>query len=596
MYRAPTRDLTFVLDEICGGDELTELFENVDYSRDLAASVLEEAAKFAETVLEPLNKSGDEQGASWTPDGVVTPAGFVQAYGQFVDAGWSQLGISPELGGQGMPLSLCTAVEEIWSGANMAFSLGSTLSRGAISAMEYCGTAEQKTLLLPKLVTGEWTGTMNLTEPQAGSDLALIRTRAVSDGDHYRIFGQKIFITYGDHDMTANILHLVLARIDGAPPGVRGISMFFVPKFLINADGTLGARNDVSCLSIEHKLGIHGSPTCVMSYGEKEGAFGWLAGEVNKGLEYMFVMMNAARIAVGMQGVALSERAFQQAIGWARTRVQGKPPTATDAKGPLTIIHHPDVKRMLLTMKARTEAMRALALYTAFELDKAHANKDEKRRADALARGELLIPVVKAWSTESGVDVASLGIQVHGGMGFIEETGAAQTLRDVRITTIYEGTTGIHANDLIGRKLGRDRGAAMTSLVQDLLLELNNLRAVEPTPRIVKNGAMEGLTLLRDTAESVLQAYQQDPALALAVGVPFLKLCGTVFGGALIAKGAAIAATRVGAATGEDAQFYQAKLQTARFYAEHILPEAYSLARIVKSGAGSVIDADVATL
>jgi alkylation response protein AidB-like acyl-CoA dehydrogenase len=599
MYHAPVRELRFVLDEIVGATDLVRLFENVDYSCDLAGSVLEEASKFAESVLEPINRSGDAEGAHWTAQGVTTPAGFPQAYAGYVAGGWSQLAVPVADGGQGMPLALCTAVEEIWFGANLAFSLGPSLTRGAIEAIQYCGTAQQKALLLPKLVSGAWTGTMNLTESQAGSDLAQIRTRAVAEGDHYRIFGQKIFISFGDHDLTENILHLVLARVDGSPPGVRGISMFFVPKFLPNADGSSGEPNDLRCLSIEHKLGIHGSPTCVMSFGERAGAFGWLAGEVNSGLEYMFVMMNAARISVGVQAIALSERAFQQALDWAHNRIQGRPPGAagvTAGSAALPIIHHPDVKRMLLLMKARTEAMRALALYAAFELDKARVEPDAARRAAALARGELLIPIVKGWSTESGTDIASMGVQVHGGMGFIEETGAAQTLRDVRITSIYEGTTAIQANDLIGRKLGRDRGAALTALVQDLLLQLNGLRAVETTPRMVKNAAMEALTLLRDTAESLLHAHQQDPARSLAVAVPFLNLCGTVFGGALVAKSAAIAAAKLASATGADAQFYKSKLQTARFYAEQILTDAFALARVVKSGAGSVVDADVAVI
>jgi 3-(methylthio)propanoyl-CoA dehydrogenase len=599
MYRAPVRDLRFVLDEILGATDLCRLYKDVDYSSDLAASVLEEAAKFAESVLDPINRSGDGEGARWTAEGVTTPTGFRQAYARYVEGGWPQLAVPVAEGGQGMPLALCTAVDEIWFAANLAFSLGPSLTRGAIEAIEYCGTAEQKATLLPKLVSGEWMGTMNLTESQAGSDLAQIRTRAVAEGDHYRIFGQKIFISFGDHDLSENILHLVLARVDGAPPGVRGISMFFVPKFLPNADGSSGEPNDLRCLSIEHKLGIHGSPTCVMSFGERAGAFGWLAGTVNSGLEYMFVMMNAARISVGVQGIALSERAFQQALGWAHSRIQGKPPAVANAAtdpGPLPIIHHPDVKRMLLLMKSRTEAMRALALYAAFELDKARAEPDEARRTAALARGELLIPIVKGWSTESGIDIASTGVQVHGGMGFIEETGAAQTLRDVRITSIYEGTTAIQANDLVGRKLARDRGAALTSLLQDLLLQLNGLRAVETTPRMVKNAAMEALTLLRDTAESLLHAHQENPARSLAVAVPFLELCGTVFGGALLAKSAALAAAKLSSASGADAQFYAAKLQTARFYAEQILTDALSLARVVKSGAGSVVDADAALI
>src|SRR5690606_11715052 len=379
---------------------------------------------------------------------------------------------SPEFGGQGAPAVLGTAVEEMWASANLAFKLCPMLTQGAIEALQRCASPQQKSAYLPKLVSGEWTGTMNLTEPQAGSDLGAVRTRAVPDGDHYRLYGPKIFITYGDHDYTPNTIHMVLARIDGAPAGTKGISLFIVPKVLINEDGSLGARNDVRCVSIEHKLGIHASPTCVLQYGEREGAVGYLVGEANRGLEYMFIMMNAARLSVGLEGYALAERAYQHAREYARTRVQGRPAGAPQEGKPAPIAYHADIKRMLLAMKSQTDAARSVALYGAMQLDLARNDPEETVRTAAQARGGLLIPIIKGWSTELGVRLASLGIQVHGGMGFIEETGAAQYLRDVRITPIYEGTTGIQAGDLIGRKVARDGGGAMQALIADMKAEL----------------------------------------------------------------------------------------------------------------------------
>src|SRR5882724_8873557 len=480
MYRTPLRELRFVLDELLQCQALAHFPGLADYSSDVAEAILGEAARFAETVLEPINRSGDEQGARWTPEGVVTAPGFRDAYRQFAEGGWSQLGTDPAYGGQAVPQVLVTAVQEIWASANLAFKLCPMLTHGAVHALELCGSEEQKRRFLPKMISGEWTGTMVLTEPQAGSDLAQIRTRAVAAGDHYRVFGQKIFITWGDHDCTTNIIHMVLGRIEGAPAGVRGISLFIVPKVLVNEDGSLGKPNEVRCVSIEHKLGIHASPTCVLAYGDQEGAVGYLVGEPNRGLEYMFVMMNAARLSVGLEGYAVAERAFQQAAEWARTRVQGKPPGAPQAaRAAATIIHHPDVKRMLLTMKSSTEAARALALYAAFQLDLGAHSQDEARRTAAQARGDLLIPIVKGWCTEISNEVAAIGIQVHGGMGYIEETGAAQYMRDVRITTIYEGTTGIQSNDLIGRKLGHDRGAAMGALIADMERELQAITGTD---------------------------------------------------------------------------------------------------------------------
>src|SRR5580698_6930076 len=475
MYRAPLKDLAFVLNELLGPRPLAGCPAHADYSVDVAESVLAESARFAEGVLDPLNHAGDQEGAHWSEDGVRAASGFRSAYQQFIDGGWQQLRAPAHIGGQGAPMMLATAVQETWASANLAFKLCPMLTYGAIHALELTASAELKRRYLPKMVTGEWTGTMVLTEPQAGSDLALIRTRAVPQGgdlavDEFRLFGQKIFITWGEHDLTENIIHMVLARIDGAPEGVRGISLFLVPKFMVHANGELGPRNDLRCASIEHKLGIHASPTCVMSFGEGEGAIGYLVGEANRGLEYMFIMMNAARLAVGLQGYAVAERAFQQAAEYARGRLQGR--STAGAKGAAPIIQHPDVKRMLLDMKAGTEAIRALTIYAAWQLDLAETHSDPALRAQAQAQGDLLIPIVKGWCTELGVELASTGIQVHGGTGFIEETGAAQWLRDVRITSIYEGTTGIQANDLLGRKIARDQGATMLTLLEQIEREI----------------------------------------------------------------------------------------------------------------------------
>jgi alkylation response protein AidB-like acyl-CoA dehydrogenase len=464
------------------------------------------------------------------------------------------------------------------------------LSRSAAEALEIVASKELQAMLLPKLVSGQWTGTMNLTEPQAGSDLAAIRTRAVADGEYYRITGQKIFITYGEHDLTDNIVHLVLARIEGAPAGIKGISLFAVPKFLIGPDGTLGARNDIRCVSIEHKLGIHASPTCVMAFGDAGGALGYLVGQPHHGLEYMFIMMNLARLSVGVQGVGLSELARQQAGSWAHSRIQGRP-VGMRMEQPLPIVYHPDVRRMMLTLRANVEAMRALMLSTAMELDLARALPLEAERTAALMRGELLIPIVKGWCTELASQMASLAIQVHGGMGYIEETGVAQTLRDARIAAIYEGTTAIQANDLLGRKLSRDRGAAMAALLRDTMRELNDLRGSEATIRSVRNSGIEAITVLRDATEVLLYQMGEEPARAYAVSVPYLMLCGRVLGGAMMARSAGLANARLQTNAGDRA-FYQAKLQAARFYAEHLLPESLSLMRIIKSGGPSVVDAD----
>jgi alkylation response protein AidB-like acyl-CoA dehydrogenase len=591
MYQAPLRDLRFVLHELLDTQRLTSTEVFADYSAELADSVLNEAARFAEQVLEPLNQSGDREGAQWTPDGVKTPKGFKEAYRQYAEGGWAALGASAEFGGQPVPNVLGTAVRELWGSSNLSFKLCPMLTIGAVEALALCGSPEQKQKFIPKMVSGEWTGTMVLTEPHAGSDLGLIRTRAVPEGQQFRLFGQKIFITWGEHDFTDNIIHMVLARIDGAPPGTRGISLFVVPKFLVNDDGSLGARNEVRCVSIEHKLGIHASPTCTLAFGDDQGAVGYLVGEPNRGLEYMFIMMNAARLAVGLEGFAVADRAFQRAAEWARTRVQGKPPVAA-ASGPAAIVHHPDVKRMLLTMKSGVEAMRALALYAAFQLDLGE-HGEESQRVAAHARAELLIPVVKGWCTELGNELTHIGIQVHGGMGFIEETGAAQYARDVRITTIYEGTTGIQANDLIGRKIGRDGGGALRALLADVKRELDALPASDATVKAVQRAALEGLDSLSEASQSLGKSLVSAPDRALAVAVPFLKLCGFVLGGWLMAKSAAVAASKQ---SGADRDFYAAKLRTARFYAEHMLPMALAHARIVTNGAASVTETDAALI
>jgi len=595
MYRAPLKDLSFVLNVLLGPQPLADCPAHADYSADVADSVLSESARFAEEVLDPINRSGDQEGAHWSEAGVRSARGFREAYQQFVAGGWQQLRAPAHLGGQGAPMMLATAVQETWASANLAFKLCPMLTYGAIHALEITASAALKERYLPKMVTGEWTGTMVLTEPQAGSDLALIRTRAVPQGgdlavDEFRLFGQKIFITWGEHDLTDNIIHMVLARIDGAPEGVRGISLFLVPKFLVHDNGALGPRNDLRCASIEHKLGIHASPTCVMSFGEREGALGYLIGEANRGLEYMFIMMNAARLAVGLQGYAVAERAFQQAADYARTRVQGRNSAAVKG-APAPIIHHPDVKRMLLEMKAGTEAMRALTLYTARQLDLAETHADPTVRTQAQAQGDLLIPIVKGWCTEFGVELASTGIQVHGGMGFIEETGAAQWLRDVRITAIYEGTTGIQANDLLGRKLARDKGAAMMTLLTQIEQELA-ADAESGAAQAVRGETLAAVKLLRETTTQLLGFGATEPDRALSVAVPYLMMCGFVLGGWLMARAAKLVSAEPAHA---ELEFNAAKLVTARAYVGQLLPRALGYGRIVLNGSDSVASV-VATL
>src|SRR5919205_157235 len=457
-YTAPLKDMRFVLNELAGLDDIAKLPGYQDATPDTVDAILQEAAKFASGVLDPINYSGDQEGSKWSAGEVRTPKGFREAYKQFCEGGWNALPFEAEWGGQGLPRLVSTPVQEMWKSSNMSFSLCPLLTQGAIEALLLRGSPELQKRYLPKMVEGRWTGTMNLTEPQAGSDLSLVRTRAERHGDHYLISGQKIFITYGEHDLAENIIHLVLARTPEAPEGVKGISLFVVPKFLSD-----GSRNTAKCASIEHKLGIHASPTAVMVY---ESAVGYLVGEENRGLEYMFIMMNAARFAVGLEGVAIARRAFQRALAFAKERVQGR--DLVQGGKAVPIIRHPDVRRMLMLMKSQAEAMRALAYTTAAAMDSAMKNPSEEARRTNQAFVDLMIPVVKGWSTETGIEIASLGVQVHGGMGFVEETGAAQYLRDARITTIYEGTTGIQAMDLVGRKIQREAGATAKAWLASL--------------------------------------------------------------------------------------------------------------------------------
>ena len=594
-YHAPLKDMQFLLHEVVGLDRVAHLPGCEEVTPDLVNAILDESNKFMSSVLAPLNWSGDTAGSKWDDGKVTTAPGFKQAYKQFTEAGWTAIGADPDYGGQGMPELVSTPVKEMVGAANMSFSLCPMLTQGAIEAIHLVGTDAQKQKFLHKMVSGEWTGTMNLTEPQAGSDLAAIRTKAVPEGDHFRIFGQKIFITFGEHDYTDNIIHLVLARTPTAPEGVKGISLFIVPKFMVGDDGSLGARNDVRCVSIEHKLGIHGSPTCVLSYGDKDGAIGYLIGEENRGLEYMFIMMNLARFAVGLEGVSIGDRAYQHALAFAKDRQQG---TEFGKKGGprVPIVKHPDVKRMLLMMKSQVEAMRAVAYYCAACLDNGFRNPDAETKKREQFRAELLIPIVKGWSTETGQEVASLGVQIHGGMGFIEETGAAQYYRDARITTIYEGTTGIQANDLIGRKLGRDGGATMRALIADMQATAAELGAGGNADcKAIGAVLADAVTALTDTTQWMLEGFSRNPLETAAGAVPYLMLFGTVAGGWMLGQSALVAAGRV-TEGGGDPLFYAGKIKTARFYADHVLPRVFALKHEVLHGAESLLTLEEAAL
>jgi alkylation response protein AidB-like acyl-CoA dehydrogenase len=588
-FTAPVKDMLFNLRHLADIDAIAQIpgFEEAGY--DTAQAVLEECAKFNEGVVAPLNWEGDKAPSFWKDGHVTTTVGFKEAYQQYREGGWQGLQHPVDFGGQGLPKSIGSACGEILNAANLSFALCPLLTDGAIEALLTAASDDIKSVYLEKLISGEWTGTMNLTEPQAGSDLAAVRTRAEPQADGtYKIFGTKIYITYGEHDMAENIVHLVLARVQGAPEGVKGISLFVVPKFLVNADGSLGARNDVHCVSIEHKMGIKASPTAVLQYGDHGGAVGYLVGQENRGLEYMFIMMNAARFAVGVQGIAIAERAYQKAVQYARDRVQSRPVDGSlPSAGP--IIHHPDVRRMLLTMRAFTEGCRAMSAVAAAAYDAAHAHPDAAVRQENQIFYEFLVPLVKGFSTEMSLEVTSLGVQVHGGMGFIEETGAAQYYRDAKILTIYEGTTAIQANDLVGRKTLRDGGQTAKGIAAQIARTEADLRA---------QGSAHALALAK-RLEAARQGFLQvvdflvaqgktNPNATYAGSVPYLLLAGNLVAGWQM--GRSLLAAEEALAKGEDSAFMQAKIATARFYGDHILSRVPGIAASITEGAEAVTE------
>jgi butyryl-CoA dehydrogenase len=586
-YRAPVNETVFFLDHctslpaLAGKGALSEL------STELVAQVLEEAGKFANERIAPLNRIGDREGTQFANGTVVMPKGWKETYRAFAEAGWNGLPAPVEYGGQGLPSMVNMACVEYWHSAAMSFGLGPMLTQAAIEAMHAHASEELKEKYLARLVAGEWTGTMQLTEPQAGSDLANLRTRAERRPDGtYRIRGQKIFITYGEHDMTPNIIHFVLARLPDAPPGTKGISLFLVPKFLLKEDGTPGPRNDLRCASVEHKLGIHASPTCVMVYGDNEGATGWLIGKENEGLACMFTMMNLARLAVGVEGVAVGEAACQHALAYARERKQGK----ANGREQSAIIEHPDVKRMLLTMRALTNASRAICLKTADAIDRARHLDDAAARAQAREEANLLTPVAKAFSTDAGIEASSLGVQVHGGMGFIEETGAAQFYRDSRITAIYEGTNGIQAIDLVGRKIGQAGGETLRRMLKNFAAVAKQVAALnDPAFGTTAQRIAEALKILEGTSQHLLAAK---PHEQLAGATPYLRIFGLTAGAAYLAE-IALAAHHA-KATGDTHPAHAARIATARFFAESLLPQVAGLQQTVMGGADSVLQAEAA--
>ncbi|MEO6743931.1 MAG: acyl-CoA dehydrogenase [Caldimonas sp.] len=587
-YVAPVKDMLFCMKELAGLEAVAAMPGFEDAGLDTAEAVLEECANFNQGVVAPLNAEGDRNPSSLKDGKVTTSPGFKEAFRQFGEGGWQGMQHPAEFGGQGLPKTIGAACIEMLNSANMSFALCPLLTDGAIEALLTAGTPEQQALYLPKMISGAWTGTMNLTEPQAGSDLALVRTRAEPQPDRsYRIFGTKIFITYGEHDMAANIVHLVLARVVGAPEGVKGISLFIVPKFIPTADGTPGPRNDVQCVSIEHKLGIKASPTAVLQFGDGGGATGYLVGQENHGLEYMFIMMNAARYAVGMQGIAVAERAYQKAAAFARERIQSRPVDGSlPGSGP--IIHHPDVRRMLMTMRAYTEGCRAMALVAAAAFDAAHHHPDAEVRKENQLFYEFMVPLVKGYSTEMSIEVASLGVQVHGGMGFIEETGAAQYLRDARILTIYEGTTAIQANDLVGRKTSRDGGRTALAIARQIAsteAELSKRETVEARAVAKRLGAARAA--FEDVVRFVAERTRSNPNAVFAGSVPYLMLAGNVVAGWQLGRALLVAEDQLRDGIG-DAAFLQAKIATAHFYALHLLSKAPGLRDAIVEGGESV--------
>ena len=592
-YHAPIEDMRFVLNELAGLQDIAQMPGFEEATPDVVDAILDEAGKLAGEVLAPLNHIGDRQGCVLENGVVRTPEGFKDAYRQYVQSGWNALPFEPEFGGQGLPWVVAQAIQEMWNSANMSFALCPLLNVGAVELLQVHGSPDQQATYLPKMVSGEWTGTMNLTEPQAGSDVGAAKTRAVKDGEAYRITGQKIYITYGEHDFTDNIVHMVLARTPDAPAGTKGISLFIVPKYLPKEDGSAGERNDLRCVSIEHKLGINASPTCTMAYGDNGGAVGFLVGEENRGIEYMFTMMNNARLSVGVQGVAIAERAYQQALAYARERVQGRPVDGS-SKQAVPIIRHPDVRRTLMTMRARTEAARALAYATAGALDHARRHPDEAVRRDhQINRLELLTPVVKAWCTDLGCEVASQGMQVHGGMGFIEETGAAQHYRDARITPIYEGTNGIQAMDLIGRKVLRRKAEPVRDLTADMKQTVERLRGAngEDLPALGA-GLKEAVETVEKATDWLMEAEARDPAEPGAGAAPYLDMLGGVTAGWLMARGAEAAARRLAENGVGDQRFLRAKIVTARYYADNLLPHALASANSAMKGSKGVLALD----
>ncbi len=587
-YRPPVKDMLFNMQELAGLQTLAEQIPAfADYGPETAQAVLEECAKLNKDVIAPLNVEGDRNPSYWKDGQVFATPGFKEAFRQFAEGGWQGLQHPADFGGQGLPKTIGAACGEMINSANLSFALCPLLTDGAIEALLTAGSEEQKATFIPKLIDGSWTGTMNLTEPQAGSDLALVRTRAEPQGDGtYKIFGTKIFITWGEHDMAENIVHLVLARVAGAPEGVKGISLFIVPKFLLNADGTPGARNDVHCVSIEHKMGIKASPTAVLQFGDHGGAIGTLIGEENRGLEYMFIMMNAARFGVGVQGIAVADRAYQKATQYARDRVQSRPVDGS-IKASAPIIHHPDVRRMLMTMRALTEGSRAMAITAAAAYDAAHHHPDPETRQQNQAFYEFMVPLVKGYSTEMSLEVTDLGVQIHGGMGFIEETGAAQYYRDAKILTIYEGTTAIQANDLVGRKTSRDGGqlaraiAGQIEATEGLLAARDSAAAKSVLKRL--RAAREAYL---DVVDFIVREAKSNPNAAFAGSVPYLMLAGNLVAGWQLARALIVAEDKL--AAGEDADFMAAKIATARFYAEHILSRAGAARDAIVEGAESV--------
>ncbi|WP_119157829.1 acyl-CoA dehydrogenase [Caldimonas tepidiphila] len=590
-YQAPVKDMLFCMKELAGLEEVARLPGFEEAGIDTAAAVLEECARFNQEVVAPLNQEGDRQPGGWNDGAVTTARGFKEAFRQYAEGGWQGLQHPAEFGGQGLPKTIGAACGEMLNSANLSFALCPLLTDGAIEALLTAGTPEQQRLYIPKMIEGAWTGTMNLTEPQAGSDLALVRTKAVPQGDRtYRISGQKIFITFGEHDMAENIVHLVLARTPDAPEGVKGISLFIVPKFLVDANGTPGKRNDVWCASIEHKLGIKASPTAVLVYGDDKGevgpgAIGYLVGEENRGLEYMFIMMNAARYAVGVQGIAVAERAYQKAVQYARDRVQSRPVDGSlPASGP--IIHHPDVRRMLMTMRAHTEGCRAMATVAAAAYDAAHHHPDPEVRQQNAAFYEFMVPLVKGYSTEMSIEVASLGVQVHGGMGYIEETGAAQYYRDAKILTIYEGTTAIQANDLVGRKTARDGGRTARAIAARIeATEAELARRDDADAAAVLRRLAAARQAFLDVVDFVAGQTKARPNAVFAGSVPYLMLAGQLMAGWQMARALLVAKER--AAAGEDQAFMDAKVATARFYADHVLARLPGLRDTILEGGDS---------